>query len=138
MTQYLEFHDSVLIAFSATKAHAELLLDAYIHRWQKVDGEWAGTGWMQSVRIAVSHPIGQLTAPVLPADISDGRLSVGTKVPVHLVPFPLEASAAVGLRLQLTTAEVIELGGSRVRVQAAAEARFVEDLPAAMRPPDAG
>ena len=39
VTDRLEFHDSTLTEVNVTETHSELLLDAYIHRWQKVNDE---------------------------------------------------------------------------------------------------
>ncbi len=92
---------------------------------------------MQPVRI----PIGDVDAsiaPVIPVGISNGRLAVGTITYDGLILFPLKASDAVSLRLQLTNADVVEFIGRGVQIDVVGEARFVEDLPADLRPADAG
>jgi hypothetical protein len=78
VTEWLEFHDSTLTGFDARETHVELLLDAYIHRWERLNDGWRGTGRMQSVRIIVSDAIGLSAVPLIPVDISDGRLQLGT------------------------------------------------------------
>jgi len=89
---------------------------------------------MQHVRIVVSRAIGRTAVPVLPVVISDGRLQLGPAVPDEFGPLPLQAPGVVRRWLQLTTADVIDLTGSAVRIEATAEARYVEELPADWRP----
>jgi hypothetical protein len=136
VTDWLEFHDSILAGFEARETRVELLLDAYIHRWERLDDQWRGTGCMQRVCIVVSDAVGSSAAPVLPVEISDGWLQVGAMAPNGLVRLPLQASGAIRMRLQLNTADVVEFTGSAVRIEATADARYVEDLPADLRPQD--
>ena len=138
MTDWLEFHDSILTAIVARDARVELLLDAYIHRWERMDAGWRGTGWMQSVRIVVDNAIGPVDVSLLPMAISDGRVQLGTATARHIVRLPLQASGRVAVWLQLTTAEVVDLIGSGVRIEATAGARFIEELPPDIRPHDPG
>ncbi len=136
MTDWLEFHDSTLIAVVARETQVELLLDAYIHRWKRLDADWRGTGWMQSVRIVVDNAIGPVGAPLLPIEIADGRVQLGTAAPGDPVRLPLHASGRIGIWLQLTSAGVVALTGTAMRIEAAGDARFIEELPADMRPLD--
>jgi hypothetical protein len=53
-----------------------------------------------------------------------------------VVRLPLQALGAIRMRLQLNTADVIEFAGSAVRIEATADARYVEDLAADRRPQD--
>ena len=55
-----------------------------------------------------------------------------------MVRVPLQVSGRIGIWLQLTTADVVDLTGSAVRIEATAEARFIEELPADMRPDEPG
>ena len=107
----------------------ELVLDACVHRWEAQASGWNGTGWSQPVRILVRNAVGSLVAPVLPADISDGRLRLGDVTHVNLVQFPLEFSGDVDLWLELGTADIISLSARGVRVEAVGNGRYVEDLP---------
>ena len=137
MPTWIEFHDSILIAISQAGTDRELVLDAYVHRWEAQASGWKGTGWSQPVRILFRNAVGSLVVPVLPADISDGRLRLGDVAHVNLVQFPLEVSGDVHLWLELATADVVNLSGRGVRVEAVGDGRYVEDLPAEFRP-DAG
>ena len=47
---------------------------------------------------------------------------------------PFNASDATSLWLQLMNADIVEFVGRGVRIEAVGEARFVEDLPADLRP----
>jgi hypothetical protein len=138
MTDWLEFHDSILTAIGARDTQVELLLDAYIHRWERLNDDWRGTGWMQSVRIVMDNAIGPVVVSLLPREIADGRMQLGTAPSTNIVRLPLQASGRIGIWLQLTTAEVVDLTGSAVCIEATADARFIEELPADMRPHDPG
>jgi hypothetical protein len=138
LTTWLEFHDSRLVAVNHTIKDVEILLDAYVHRWDAVGDSWTGTGWMQPVRILMSDVGGRSLGPVLPIAISDGRLGVGTVTHDNLVRLPFNASDAIRLSIQLTNGEAVEFVGSRVQIDVVGEARFVEDLAADLRPGDAG
>ena len=134
MTDWLEFHDSILTGFDARETRVELLLDAYIHRWERLNDEWRGTGWMQSVRIVVSNALGLSAVPPLPVEVSDGRLQLGAAAPNDIVRLPLQASGGIRLWLQLITADVGELTGNAVIIETTADARYIEELSADLRP----
>ncbi len=95
VTDWLEFHDSILTGFDARDTGVELLLDAYIHRWERRDDRWRGTGWMQGVRIVVSNSVSPSALPMLPVDISDGWLRLGAVAHNDRVRLPLQASDGV-------------------------------------------
>jgi hypothetical protein len=137
LTTWLEFHDSTIAAVNHTSRNVEIVLNAYVHRWDAEGDSWTGTGWMQPVRILIGDVDGSI-APVLPIGISDGRLAVGTITHDGLVRLPLKTSDATRLWLQLTNADVVEFIGRAVQIDVFGEARFVEDLPADLRPTDAG
>jgi hypothetical protein len=42
----------------------------------------------------------------------------------------------IRISLALTTADVVEITGSAVRIEAAEDARYIEELPADLRPRD--
>ena len=43
MTDWLEFHDSTLTGVVTRDTQVELLLEAYIHRWERLDDTWSGS-----------------------------------------------------------------------------------------------
>jgi hypothetical protein len=135
VTEWLEFHDSALTAVSTRATHVEILLDAYIHRWERLHNVWKGTGWSRSVRILVSSPAAGPATPPLPVDISDGRLEFGAVTSDGIVGFPFQASGVVRLWLQLVTADIVEVTGSAVRIEGTGPGRYIEDLPRDWRPP---
>ena len=134
MTTRLEFHDSTLAAVNHTTKDVEVILDAYVHRWDTVGESWTGTGSRQPVRILIRDVGGRSIAPVLPVDISDGRLRVGTITHDNLVRLPFNASDAISLWLRLTNDDVVEFVGGGVQIDTVGEARFIEDLPADLLP----
>ena len=94
--------------------------------------------WMQPVRVLISEVGGRSVVTILPVDISDGHLAVATIIHDDLVRLPFNASGGVRLWLQLTNADVVEFSGRAVQIDVVGEARFVEDLPADLRPREAG
>lgn len=135
MTEWLEFHDSTLTAVLGSDTHVELLLDAYIHRWEHFPGGWKGTGWGQRVRIVVSRPTAVPAAPLLPLAVSDGRLQLDTVTYDNVVRLPFHASGTIRLWLRLITADVVEVTGSAVHIEGTEPARYIEDLPPYWRLP---
>jgi hypothetical protein len=134
LPSWIEFHDSTLTRINRTDQQCQLVLDAYVHRWEARGDEWTGTGLMQVVHIIVGDPFGPLAStPVLPALISDGRIRAGDAT-YDLVPLPFEASSDVDLWLQIDTIGTVAITGHGVRVEAVGEGRYVEDLPAEWRP----
>jgi hypothetical protein len=134
LPSWIEFHDSTLTRIDRTDQQCQLVLDAYVHRWEARGDGWTGTGLMQVVHIIVGNSFGPLAStPVLPAVISDGRMRAGD-VTYDLVPLPLVASSEVDLSLQLDTVGTVAITGHGVRVEAVGEGRYVEDLPAEWRP----
>jgi hypothetical protein len=131
---WIEFHDSILAAVNHIGADVEIVLDAYVLRWEASGNVWTGTGWTQAVRIRLSGIRDRSVVPLLPTDISDGHLRVGTATHDNLVPLPFEAADAINLWLQLSNSEVLEFAGRGVQIDAVGEARFVEDLPLDLRP----
>ena len=119
----------------ACTTHVELLLDAYIHRWERVNDAWKGTGCVQHVRIVVSSPAAGPAMPPLPVDIYDGSLQLGTATSDCIVGLPFQASGAVRLWLQLVTGDVVEFTGSAVRIEGTGPAQYIEDLPLEFLPP---
>lgn len=138
MPTWIEFHDSTLVALNRAGADVEILLEAYVHRWETNGKTWQGTGWMQPVRITVSKVVGESVTLGLPIGVSQGRLQLGAVNHDNVLQLPLTASEPTNLRLQLVSAEVLEFAGRAIRVEAAGEARYVEDLPPDLWPGDAG
>jgi hypothetical protein len=134
MPDWLEFHDSDLTQVTTTEGQIACVLDTYIHRWESGPGGWVGTGWMQQVRIVLSGAPAPPALPLLPEEIADGSLLLGEEDANGLVPVPFQASGKVRLWLQLGTADEIALSGTAVRIEAIADARYLEALPADFRP----
>jgi hypothetical protein len=87
------------------------------------------------VSIVVGGAVGgSFALPTLPTEILDGWLQIGTTAARTVVRLPLHTSGTVRMRLKLSTADVVELAGSEVRIEATAPARYVEDLPLDVRP----
>jgi hypothetical protein len=123
-------------AIAASGESVTIHLTAYVHRWEHRDGSWAGTGWTQPVTIVVRKPTMPIATIETPVDVSDGSVRVNEAVHANLIPLAFEGVGAVRVRMQLVDGAVVEIAGDRVTLAATGDARFVEDLPADLRPPD--
>jgi hypothetical protein len=137
MSNSVEFHDSTLSAISQEGTSVRVSLDAYVHRWNLVEGVWKGTGWMQPVQIIVGSGASAMMAEV-PVDLDGGEVRTVDRTHDNLVPLPFTSSGPVSLRLELVTGEVLKIDGRNITIDPAGNARYVEDLPDDFRPSDAG
>jgi len=138
LPSWIEFHDSVLTAVNQSAEAREILLDAYVHRWEKFGNQWRGTGWEQPVRIRMQNAVGSEALPVLPAEISDGELRASGLTQGTLLPVPFESSGDCGLLLRLVGGSTIDINGRGLQVEALGSGRFIENLPEDMRPTPGG
>ncbi len=136
MQRAIEFHDSELIGLETAGDWLVLSLDAYVHRWERIEGLWTGTGWMQPVTLRLKAAA-SATRLWLPVRVSEGSLSVGSAQLGNLVPLPYAASEAGSLQLVLVDGSQIELNCDGVTLSEAGPARYVERLPDDFRPLDA-
>ncbi len=133
MASWIEFHDSWLESAQIGPDGALLLLRAYVHQWEQVDGIWKGTGWSQPTSVTIGPPaIGKETTEEV--DVSGGCLTVDCRVHNDWLPLPFSADGQVGLRFDLAEGGSIEFTGRNVRVEAVGKATYVEDLPDDMKP----
>ena len=135
---WLEFHDSDVTSIATSADEVWLHLDAYVHRWEQRNGEWAGTGWTQPVTITVRKPSMLVARVERSVGVSAGRICVNDAVLANLIPLPFEGVGAVRVMMQLVDGQVVHLDGDRMTLAETGEARFVEDLRADLRPPDLG
>lgn len=134
MPSWIEFHDSTLTAVRQQAGTREIVLDAYIHRWELLGDKWRGTGWTQSVRILMQNAVGPDVVPAVPVAISTGDLRLADAMPGGLVPFPFESTGDFVLSLHLTDGHLIEIAGRGLQIRSLNGPQFVEDLPEDMRP----
>lgn len=129
----LEFHDSKIVSLSQAGGAIEIVLDAYVHRWDKSSGAWKGEGWRQPVLIAMTGAL--KLPPKLESDMLEtGEISAGELTHTHLVPLPLDAKGPAALRLETMEGEVLEFSGRDISAATTGEGRFVERLPDAFKP----
>lgn len=130
MTSALEFHDSTVATFTVIGSEAIIeLAPGYIHQWERQGDEWLGTGWSKPVRIRVTSARISSPVPTLPADVSDGTLTVGALAHSNLVPLPFRAQGHVNLHLLLGNSDALEVTGTGVSLDVTGDGAFVEDLP---------
>jgi hypothetical protein len=86
MRAWLEFHDSTLVAMRQVGTVVEIALDAYVHRWERIDDGWRGTGWTQPVRVAVYGAMRSPSTPASPREMATGSVMVGPIVHENWVP----------------------------------------------------
>jgi len=130
ITEALELHDSSLGALSVSGEDTILQLEqAYVHRWEREGGRWSGKGWIKPVRIRVMAASPPSRIPTLPAEISEGTLTVGGAVHSNLIPLPFEANGETRLRLLLVDSQSIDIQGTGVTIDVIGHGQPVEDLP---------
>ena len=130
ITEALELHDSSLGALSVSGEDTILQLEqAYVHRWEREGGRWSGKGWIKPVRIRVMAASPPSRIPTLPAEISEGTLTVGGAVHSNLIPLPFEANGETRLRLLLVDSQSIDIQGTGVTIDVIGRGQPVEDLP---------
>jgi hypothetical protein len=137
MAQWIEFHDSYLQRATVGTDGAELLLEAYVHQWERHEGCRVGTGWYRPVRLAIGAPAAGCEVHE-ELEIYRDRFTVGTKEVNDLIPLPFSDGGLVTLWLQGCDGREAEFSGRGVSIEAIGEARFVENLPDDMRPSEAG
>lgn len=138
VTTWIEFHDSTVLSLIQVGADLEIGLEAYVHRWEKHRDAWSGTGRSQPVRVVIRNVLAPSVRFDGPVDISDGCLRIGQVEHDNGVELPCGSSEPVCLRLVLVDANVIEIVGRGILIEAAGEARYIEDLPPEFQPNDAG
>jgi hypothetical protein len=133
MFSAVEFHDSNLLAVRASEPGVTLQLDAYVHRWERVDKSWHGSGWMQTVDVVLP---GSRTAvsSELPLRISGGTVTVGHTRYDNMVFLPLTIAGPTTLRLELENGEALEVVAQGFSMLTVGPGRFVESLPADCQP----
>jgi hypothetical protein len=134
LPNWIEFHDSTLMAIRRSPDSGEIELVAYVHRWELLGNQWRGTGWEQPVRMTMRNAVGPSVVLALPTDISDGRLRANGLTSEDLVPLPFESPGDFALMLQLVDGSMINITGRGLRVEGLGDARFVENLPEDMKP----
>ena len=133
---WIEFHDSTVLSLTQAGADVEIVLDAYVHRWENRRNAWFGTGWSQPIRMAIKNVVDRAIRFEVPAGISCGGLRIGDVEYVNCVKLPLNSTEPIDLWLELADANLIEIVGSGLQLEAAGEARYIEDLPEDIRPND--
>jgi hypothetical protein len=131
--RWIELHDSVLVATEGPAGETNLVLAAYVHRWEWRAGQRVGTGWKQGARL-------RLRAAVNPAvtfetgALNDGRIETHAATYVNMVPVPLHTAGVVHLRLQFSDGRVAEATASGFDIDLVGDPSFIEVLPADMDP----
>jgi hypothetical protein len=137
MPDWFEFHDSCIQSAGVGTNGLVLLIDGYIHHWERVDGNWIGTGRSQPVRICIGAPA---SGPVVTEEpLHGGCLTVADGVHTNWLRIPFSATGDVTLRFDLrATANPLHFSGRDVTVEIVGEGEFVETLGDDMRPTELG
>lgn len=72
----LEFHDSKLVGLRQTGDTLVLAFDGHVHRWDRADDRWHGTGWLEPVDLTLSG-VDSASGLVSGAEISHGSIVLG-------------------------------------------------------------
>src|SRR5262245_52595681 len=116
MTQFIEFHDSRLLSAVDAGHETRLELDAYMHRWERRDGAWVGTGWSQPIRVSVAGAR-RLTAVGLPRTIGTGVIIIPGVTYENGVPLPFTCENDAQLTLILENGDELSCSGSRLAIE---------------------
>lgn len=137
LTHSIEFHDSTVLATVLEGTSLRISVDAYVHRWNQIDGRWKGTGRAQPVQLVLlkASSNAQLKCP---ADLDGGEVRAGQVTHSDLVPLPFDSSGPATLRLELKTGDVLEFEARNLVIEPTGEGRYVEDLPDEFMPSGAG
>ena len=126
----IEFHDSVLWSCSIDGDVLLLNLNpAYIYVWEKDNEMWSGTGWHQEIAIEVLLMSEVHNIPKTPVKLSNGELKVVGHDFDDNIPVPLNFNSSCQLILYLENGIVFQINGSKIRIGAEGEAKFIEKLP---------
>ena len=137
MQTEMEFHDSTVIAISRDGSTLCIHFDAYVHRWEIIEGEWKGSGWAQPVKIAMLDAICTHT-PRLPADLDGGKLETAGATHSDMVPLPFSSSESTTLTLFLATATPVQFKAKDILIQAEGPGRQIDKLPKDFKPKNLG
>ena len=102
----IELHDSYVAVLERIDDRVRLVLEpAYVHESPGIPGVDPGVGCLQTLELLFDSGsiAGVLTA--LPFDVSDGTLTVNTKVFSNLLPLPLSHVGTVEMNLLLKSNE---------------------------------
>ena len=118
VSERIEFRDSRLIALAQVGDDVWLDVDDHVHRWERIDGVWKGTGWSQG----------------LPLYISDGRIETAGEIYVNIIPLGFAAPGPVRVTFYLETGQVLHCSGGAIALEAIADPEPVDDIRADMNP----
>lgn len=126
---WLEFHDSVVTGVKCEAFRTFVELDAYVHRWEQVRGNWSGTGWSQPVSIILEGDVrcsfGELDLPIL---LANGRVAGRTAVE-DLVRLPFKSQGAIELILEPDIGPPLFMSAASIEMDCAGAGKLVESLP---------
>lgn len=130
MNSMLEIHDSRLTGITTVGlALVFHLKPAYIHRSMGRLGIDRTTGWHQDLDLVVSNAVVESLPSELPANFSDGSLSLGGVLWDNTIPLPLDVSGAVSFMAVTDCGEPLAVRGNGVTIVARGPFRYVEECP---------
>ena len=94
-----------------------------------IAGKWIGTGCVQDATITIEHAIAPKKMPAVPAEISEGMITIGGTVFDNLVPVPFNMDGPSLLELQLVSGDAFKVSGGALSIELQGEPKFVEKLP---------
>jgi hypothetical protein len=124
----IELHDSEVLATDAEG----FILDAYLHRWQRKETTWTGTGWKQSLRVDLR--MADRAAFAVPLALAGGDWRISQETYENVISYPVPTLGPAHVTLELVQGGTVEFEGELISLRAVGEARFVETLPADFAP----
>ena len=129
MSDEIELHDSCVEIEIVGDTIVVRLCPAYVHHWERVSAGWRGEGRRQSAEIVIGNGWVVPQAGNTIYEISGGWLEAGAQRYKDMIPVPLECHGQVRIRLEVMSAEPIEVRGESISIRFVGEAEVVEDLP---------
>jgi len=103
MQTSIKFYDSDLDCHISDYIRPIELRRAYVHRWEIINGEWIGSGYVQDVKIKINTASAPQKRPTVSEIISDSMLSVGNMLFDNLMPAPFKMNGLICSMLQFST-----------------------------------
>ena len=108
----IELHDSIISVIThQADTIAIHFAPAYIHKSEQSPGIDAGTGWVQDAKLIFYNASMDGRIPVLPEDVCDGEIVIGSDEYQNTIPIPLNATHNVNLHVYFRSGDHITING---------------------------
>jgi hypothetical protein len=129
MNAAIELHDSELASVNVFGKDVRIALrPAYIHKSLREPGVDTGTGWVQDIDLVIENGLVEGELSKLPVELGTGQLCFDGHSISNVLPLPLDRIGAVEVTLEPMWGGMVQVRGSRIRVELVGEAKYVEEF----------